>query len=195
MHFPFETEIVLENQVALLRPVQEGDVDALLQVAVEDKDLLKYSPSPICSRELLEAYLAKAMDLCRRQERYTFTVLDKRRNAYAGSTSFLNISGKDDRLEVGATWYGKSFQRTGLNRNCKYLLLEFAFETLHAERVELRTDERNQASRKAIEGIGGKFEGILRRHTLMHDGFRRNTACYGILRPEWEEVKDRKSVV
>jgi len=69
-------------------------------------------------------------------------------------------------------------------------LLKYAFETLYAERVEFRTDERNLASRKAIERIGGQFEGILRSHTLMYDGFRRNTVCYSILRTEWSQLKE-----
>jgi RimJ/RimL family protein N-acetyltransferase len=126
----------------------------------------------------------------RNANRYTFTVFDKTKNAYAGSTSFLNISNPDDRLEIGATWYGKEFQRTGLNRNCKYLLMQYAFDNVGAERVEFRTDERNLASRQAIEKIGGQFEGILRRHTVMYDGFRRNTVCYSILKREWNELKN-----
>ncbi|MBS1568016.1 MAG: GNAT family N-acetyltransferase [Bacteroidetes bacterium] len=189
MQFPFEKEIVLEDAVALLRPARAEDATALLDVAIRDKDLLQYSPKPIHTPELLRAYMDRAVAMRKRHERYTFTVFDKRRNAFAGSTSFLNISDPDDRLEIGATWYGKEFQRTGLNRHCKYLLMDFAFGELGAERVEFRTDERNQASRRAIEGIGGRFEGMLRHHMLMHDGFRRNTVCYGMLRPEWEEVK------
>ena len=84
-------------------------------------------------------------------------------------------------------WQGIS--KTGLNRNCKYLMLEFAFEKIGAERVEFRTDERNTASRTAIEKIGGQFEGIFRSHTLMYDGFRRNTVCYSILKNEWINLK------
>lgn len=191
MHFPFEEQITLENSVALLRPMRQEDAEALLAVATADKQLLQYSPVPISSRELLLAYISRALESRDRKERYTFTVFDKRRNAYAGSTSFMNVSDRDDRLEIGSTWYGKEFQRTGLNRNCKYLLLEYAFEGLGAERVELRTDERNRASREAIEGIGGRYEGLLRRHMLMSDGFRRNTACYSILRDEWAQSRSR----
>ena len=87
------------------------------------------------------------------------------------------------------TWFGKSFQRTGLNRNVKFLMLRYAFEALRFERVELKTDERNQQSRLAIEKIGGRFEGILRSHVLMPDGFRRNTVYYSILKSEWPAIK------
>ena len=190
MNFPFNHDIILENSFALLTPINEADIDNLLIVATKDKDLLKFSPMPIYTRELLKKYIDKAIENRRNKNRYTFVVFDKAKNAFAGSTSFLNISNADDRLEIGGTWYGKEFQRTGLNRNCKYLLLEYAFDHLNAERVEFKTDERNLASRKAIEKIGGQFEGILRRHTLMYDGFRRNTVCYSILKSEWKGLKD-----
>jgi len=190
MTFPFQTDIVLENDVALLRPIQDADVKNLLPVATKHSDLLQYSPLPIHSEELLKKYIDMSIENRSNRNRYTFSVFDKRQGTYAGSTSFMNIANADARLEIGSTWYGKEFQRTGLNRNCKYLLLEYAFETLYAERVEFRTDERNLASRKAIERIGGQFEGILRSHTLMYDVFRRNTVCYSILKSEWEELKE-----
>jgi N-acetyltransferase len=190
MNFSFDEEIILENTFALLRPINETDVDNLLAVATKDKDLLQFSPAQVYTKELLKTYINRAVDNRQNKSRYTFIVFDKTQNAYAGSTSFLNISNTDDRLEIGATWYGKDFQRTGLNRNCKYLLLQYAFDNLKAERVEFKTDERNLASRKAIEKTGGQFEGILRRHTLMYDGFRRNTVCYSILKSEWNELKN-----
>jgi len=189
MNFSFDEEIILENSFALLRPINKTDIDHLLPVATKDKDLLQFSPGQIYTRELLKTYIDKAVEGKISENRYTFIVFDKTGKQFAGSTSFLNISNPDDRLEIGATWYGKEFQRTGLNRNCKYLLLQYAFDDLEAERVEFKTDERNLASRKAIEKIGGQFEGILRRHTLMSDGFRRNTICYSILRSEWPELK------
>lgn len=190
MNFLFDNEIVLENNMVLLRPIIEEDIINLLQVATAESDLLQYSPSPIYSRELLEQYVKKAIENRLGKNRYTFCVFDKSRGKYAGCTSFLNISNADDRLEIGGTWYGREFQRTGLNRNCKYLLLDYAFEKLGAERVEFKTDERNSASRTAIEKIGGQLEGILRSHTLMYDGFRRNTVCYSILKPEWKKLKE-----
>jgi RimJ/RimL family protein N-acetyltransferase len=188
MNFTFDKEIILENKSVLLRPIQKPDVDNLLIVATRDKDLLQFSPTPIYTKYLLQNYIEKVIGSRQTKIRYPFIVFDKTQNAYAGSTSFLNISNADDRLEIGGTWYGKDFQRTGVNRNCKYLMLQYAFDKLNAERVEFKTDERNQASRKAIEKIGGQFEGLLRRHTLMHDGFRRNTACYSILKSEWEQL-------
>lgn len=190
MNFPFDIDIVLENNFALLRPIKAIDVENLLSVATKDKDLLQFSPKPISNENLLKKYIYKAIEDRKNNNRYAFCVFDKSKDAYAGSTSFLNISNADDRLEIGSTWYGKDFQRTGLNRNCKYLLLEYAFEKLGTVRVEFKTDERNTASRTAIEKIGGQFEGILRQHTLMYDGFRRNTVCYSILKSEWLNLKE-----
>lgn len=190
MNFNFDEEIILENNFTLLRPIKKTDVDNLLSIATEDKDLLQFSPSSIYTKDLLQKYIDKAVENRLNKSRYTFIVFDKTKNVHAGSTSFLNISNPDDRLEIGATWYGKEFQRTGLNRNCKYLLLQYAFDNLDAERVEFKTDERNLVSRKAIEKIGGQFEGLLRRHTLMYDGFRRNTVCYSILKSEWNELRN-----
>ena len=190
MNFPFEKEIVLENTRALLRPLQLTDKSHLLKIATEEKDLLQYSPLPIYSEKLFDDFIEKAIEERENRSRYYLVIFDKEKNAYAGSSAFLNISNTDSRLEIGATWIGKEFQKTGLNRNCKYLLLNFAFDELGAERVELKTDERNTASRNAIEKIGGRFEGILRSHTLMYDGHRRNTVYYGILKNEWENLKN-----
>jgi RimJ/RimL family protein N-acetyltransferase len=189
MNFPFETEIILENTAALLRPLEISDFNNLVKIATENKGLFKFFPKTADSETLLKDYLDKAMEERKNKTRYHFIIFDKKKNAYAGSTGFLNISNADSRVEIGSTWIGKDFQRTGLNRNCKFLLLSYAFEQLGAERVELKTDERNTTSRNAIEKIGGKFEGILRSHTLMHDGFRRNTVYYGILKDEWKDLK------
>jgi len=189
MQFPFNTEIILENDRVLLSPLQLSDTSKLLEIATEDKTLLQYSPRQIYSEQLLNELFRIMLSEKSAGTRYPFIIFDKLKNAWAGSTSFLNISNTDSRLEIGSTWIGKEFQETGLNRNCKYLLLQYCFEEIGVERVEFRTDERNSASRQAIEKVGGRFEGILRSHTLMSDGFRRNTVCYSILKDEWATLK------
>jgi RimJ/RimL family protein N-acetyltransferase len=191
MNFPFEKDIVLESDRALIRPMQSSDSNELLKVATEDEALLQYSPSQVHSPALLAQYVENALNDRANKIRYAFTIFDKHKNQYAGSTSFGNISDKDKRIEIGWTWIGREFQKTGLNRSCKHLLMDYVFNVLEFERLELRTDERNAVSRKAIEGIGGKLEGILRSHTLMSDGFRRNTACYSILRYECPIAKKK----
>jgi len=189
MDFNFSAHIILENERTLLKPLSRDDYELLLPIALQDSSLLQYSPAPVYSEALLHQYIETAMADRQKQQRYAFIIFDKKAGQYAGSTSFANISNKDQRLEIGYTWLGKSFQRTGLNRNVKWLMLQYAFEQLGFERVEFKTDERNTASRTAIEKIGGKMEGILRSHTVMHDGFRRNTVYYSILRNEWESLK------
>ncbi len=189
MNFSFEKEITFENSAAFLRPLQISDRDNLLKIATEDENLFQFSPTQIHSKKLLMSYCEKVINDRMVKSRYPFIIFDKKKNSYAGSTSLLNISNVDKRLEIGGTWIGRDFQKTGLNRNCKYLLLCFAFDELGAKRVEFKTDERDQVSRNAIEKIGGQFEGIFRSHTLMYDGFRRNTVCYSILKSEWADLK------
>jgi RimJ/RimL family protein N-acetyltransferase len=191
MDLDFEKEIVLESERVLIRPLVSNDFDHLLYVATEDKNLNQFSPVQIYSPELLALYIENGLKERHMGLRYPFIIFDKQLDAYAGCTSFLNISNKDKRLEIGSTWIGNRFQKTGLNRNCKFLLMSYAFDQLDFERVELKTDERNLKSRAAIEKIGGKQEGILRSHTVMSDGFRRNTVYYGILSDEWRELKQK----
>jgi N-acetyltransferase len=191
MNFPFEQEIILENDRSLIRPLQIDDVENLLAAAAADKNLVQYSPFPIYTKELLQQYIEIALEERKNKLRYPFVLFDKKINAFGGTSSFMNISGKDKRLEIGHTWIGPAFQRTGFNRNNKYLMFSFVFDQLGYERLELKTDERNLQSRAAIEKIGGQFEGIFRSHMVMADGFRRNTVYYSILKNEWNEIKTR----
>ena len=189
MNFDFTENIILENERVLLRPLTVMDFENLKAAAATDENLLRYSPLTIETSEKLAFYIENAFVLRTKQDRYTFSVFDKKANQYAGSTSFYAISNKDERIAIGATWIGKPFQRTGLNRNMKFVMMQYAFETLNCERVELHTDARNQRSRQAIKGIGGVEEGILRHFTVMSDGFRRDTVCFSILKEEWESLK------
>lgn len=189
MKFQFENNIVIENGGLLLNPLTLDDIENLLDVATSDKKLLQFSPKQVYTKALLTEYIEDAITLRNNQTRYSFSIFSKTNNCFIGSTAFLNISNPDDRLEIGATWIGKEFQGKGINTQCKYLLLQYAFDSLQAHRVEFKTDERNMQSRKAIEKIGGKFEGILREHTLMYDGYRRNTICYSIIKSEWAIIR------
>ena len=162
MPFDFTKNIVLENDRVLMRPLTVMDYENLKAAAASGENLLKYSPLTIETPEKLAIYIENAFVLRTEQDRYTFSVFDKKENKYAGSTSFYAVSNKDERIAIGATWIGKPYQRTGLNRNMKFLMMQYAFETLNFARVELHTDARNQQSRQAIKGIGGIEEGILR---------------------------------
>lgn len=190
MDLDFSKDIVLENDRARLEPLALSHLEELLPIALNHPTLLQYSPSYFGSRDNLEKYIRNALAARDQQSRYAFAIFDKEKNVYAGSSSFGNISNHDQRLEIGWTWISKEFQGTGLNKNCKILLLKYAFEGLDFERVELRTDSRNTQSRRAIEKIGATYEGELRNHVLMLDGYRRSTVCYSIIKSEWAGIKN-----
>lgn len=189
MDFDFSADITLENDRVLVRPLTATDLHHLLPLTLGNPDLLQYSPSLIHTEKFLEQYIAEALDNRTNEQRYAFAIFDKEAGKYAGSSSFANLSNKNQKLEIGWTWLGKLFQRTGLNRNLKLVMLQYVFETLEFERVEFRIDERNAQSRKAVEAIGARYEATLREDTLMPDGFRRSTTYYSILKAEWPAVK------
>ena len=120
-----------------------------------------------------------------------FATIDLASERAIGSTRYMTIAPEHRRLEIGWTWLGVAFQRSGVNREAKLLQLSHAFETLGAERVEFKTHARNVASRTALLGIGATFEGVLRHHTIMPDGSNRDSAFYGVIAPEWPAVKAR----
>ena len=117
-----------------------------------------------------------------------FAILDAAGRA-VGMTTYMNIDHTNQRLEIGSTWYRKSVQRTGLNTECKLLMLRHAFEDLDAIAVEFRTHVINHQSRRAIERVGAKLDGILRAHMKMANGTLRDTAVYSIIAPEWPTVQ------
>jgi RimJ/RimL family protein N-acetyltransferase len=124
-----------------------------------------------------------------RPSRFAFAVIDVPTGKVIGSTSYHDIVPAIARVEIGYTWYAKSFQRTHVNTTCKLMLMTHAFETLHAALVGLRTDNFNHASQAAIERLGAKKDGVLRHHALRRDGTVRDTVMYSIVRGEWAEIK------
>ena len=184
----FNENIILENNFALLRPLSLEDEEGFAKIAF-DSDIWKYNVARIMNSTELKEFINTSLEDRKRNLRYQFTIIQKASGEIAGSTSYSNISVKDKRLEIGWTWLGKKFMGTGLNKECKFLLLQYAFEHLKFERVEFKTDVLNKASRRALQKIGAKEEGILRSHTLMHDGRRRDTIYYSILANEWSGIK------
>ncbi len=181
----------LENEFVKLALLDLSNYKHLMDIATQE-NLLQYSPSDISTPDALEDYVKTAVDGYYHKTTIPFIIFDKTKNAYAGSTRFGLIHWQNKVLHIGWTWIGKEFQGTELNKNMKFLMLQYAFEELGFEKVEFRIDERNIRSRKAVEKLGATFEGILRKDTLMLDGFRRSTCCYGILKEEWSEIKKGK---
>jgi RimJ/RimL family protein N-acetyltransferase len=117
-----------------------------------------------------------------------FTVFDPD-SKIAGMTTYMNVDTPNRRVEIGSTWYAKRVQRTALNTQCKLLLLQHAFEALDCIAVEFRTHFFNQQSRRAIERLGAKLDGILRNHSRASNGTLRDTVVYSITEAEWPTVK------
>lgn len=180
---------ILENEVAKLIILDLSNYEHLIPIAQQDK-LVQFSPSKIDTPDDLKAYTRTAVDGYYHKTAIPFIVYDKRTNQYAGCTRFGLINWKNKVAHIGWTWIGKQFQGTGLNNHMKFLMLQYAFETLEFDKVEFRVDERNIRSRKAVEKLGATLEGILRKDTLMLDDFKRSTCCYGILKEEWPEIKE-----
>ena len=179
---------ILENKRVKLMLLDLSNYHHISEISKEDK-LVQYSPSAIHTTEDLKTYVDIAVEGFYNRTALPFIIYDKEKEKYAGSTRFAFMNWHDKVVHIGWTWIGKEFQGTGLNTNMKFLMLQYAFETIKFDKVEFRADERNIASRKAIEKIGGTLEGILRKDTLMLDGFKRSTCCYGILREEWKAIK------
>lgn len=183
--FDFTFDLTLENKRVELRPLAKTDIAFLLPFSLKEPALWDYSITSAAGEEALTTYVENALALRNNKKGYPFLVFDKATQQVAGSTRFYDMDFHHKTLSLGYTWYGKKFQRTGLNRQCKLLLLTFAFEKLKMERVEFRADARNQRSLDAMKGIGCTLEGILRNNCTATSG-RRNSAVLSILKEEWD---------
>jgi RimJ/RimL family protein N-acetyltransferase len=185
--FDFSADYILEDEAVLLRPLQKDDYEQLLPFALNEPDIWKYSLVSVAGAAGLQKYIDSALAAREEKKEYPFIVFDKRRHKYAGCTRFYDIQLDKQTLQLGYTWYGKDFQGTGLNKRCKFLLLQFAFETMGMERVEFRADNNNKRSIGAMQSIGCTIEGVLRSHSPLPDGSRRDSIILSILKDEWTD--------
>jgi RimJ/RimL family protein N-acetyltransferase len=190
--FSFSDNIILEDDLVLLRPLQESDVDNLLEISINEPETWKYSLVGADGKENLINYIQSAIKAREEKREFPFIVFDKKSQKYAGSTRFYDIQLQYKTVQLGYTWYGSAFRGTGLNKHCKFLLLQFAFETLGLERVEFRADNNNERSIAAMKSIGCKVEGVLRSHMpTAKSEVRRDSIVLSILKNEWfEQVKE-----
>jgi RimJ/RimL family protein N-acetyltransferase len=183
------TPVTLTGRRIRMEPLDERHLDDLAHVA--DDAVFRW----ITNRPMDDAALRTWFEQTRASADATlevpFATIDLLSGRAIGSSRFMTIAPEHRRLEIGWTWLGRAFQRTGANREAKLLQLTHAFETLGAQRVEFKTHARNVASRTALLGIGATFEGVLRHHTIMPDGSNRDSAFYGVLASEWPRVKAR----
>ena len=178
----------LTGEIVTLEPMASGHIDPLYALA--DDKLWTWFPNQLNTREAMAAYVHGALAEQEKGTQEPFVVRVNATGELAGSTRFMNIDRANRRYEIGSTWYGLRHQRTGINTECKWLLISHAFENLDAIRVELKTDSLNTPSRNAIRRIGAAEEGTLRSHMIMPSGRLRDTVYYGITRADWPAVKE-----
>ena len=181
-------QVVLEGKHVRLEPLSYEHLDGLCAVGL-DESLWRWVPTSVRNREEMRDYIGIALAEQGRDVSMPFATIDKASGQVAGSTRFANMDRRDHRVEIGWTWIGRPWQRTAVNTEAKYLMLQYAFETLNCVRVELKTDVLNEHSRRAILRLGAKEEGILRKHRHMWTGRFRDTVYYSILDSEWPSVR------
>lgn len=180
--------VSLEKHGVRLEPMTADHADALI-VAASDGELWKLWFTSVPEPEKMGEYIAVALDGQREAHMLPWIVRELTTGAIVGTTRYHDVLAQVDRVEIGWTWYARSWQRTHVNTACKLLLLAHAFDALGCQVVGLRTDNFNVASQKAIAGIGAKRDGVIRHHHLRRDGSVRDTVMFSILAAEWPDVK------
>jgi len=171
-----------------LEPLSIDHKDGLIE-AVKDGELWNLWFTSVPTPEKVEDYIKTALGMRENAGAMPFAILEKNTGKVIGCTRYFNVDESNHRLEIGYTFYAKSFQRTAVNTESKYLLLTHAFEKLDAIAVEFRTHWHNHKSRAAIARLGAKQDGVLRNHTRSADGVYRDTVVFSIINSEWPAVK------
>ena len=180
--------ITLEGHGVRLEPLSPDHREGIAE-AVQDGKLWELWYTAVPEPANVDAYIATALEGQQAGHMLPWAVRDLASGKIAGSTRYHDIVAAIDRVEIGYTWYGGSWQRTHVNTACKLLLLTHAFDTLGCAVVGLRTDNFNFASQRAIEALGAKKDGVIRHHQARRDGSARDSVMYSILRAEWPDVK------
>lgn len=184
--FDFRSTYILEDDCVLLQPIGQEHCKSLLHFSLNEPSTWQYGLVTAEGEDNLKNYINDAVTARNQEKEYAFVVFDKRTNEFAGSSRFYDINVPFKTLQLGYTWYGEKFRRTGLNFHCKYLLLQFAFEQLGFIRVEFRADANNKRSIAAMKKIGCIEEGTLRNHMPTRNGdIRRDSMVLSILKDEW----------
>ncbi|PDY83033.1 GNAT family N-acetyltransferase [Bacillus cereus] len=182
-------EIIHER--AKLRLMDSNDVEKMFSIVEGNRDIWAYLISKMDTVQDMQQYVQKAIKAYGAGKDLPFVVVDQKKNEIAGSTRLYNISVEDKIVELGQTWYDPSVQRTSINTECKYMLLEYAFEKLHMLRVQIKTDVRNEKAQRAIERLGAVKEGVLRNERKLPSGHVRDAVVYSVIASEWPVVKER----
>jgi RimJ/RimL family protein N-acetyltransferase len=184
---PWPEPVTLGGPHAKLRPLSHDHCDGLVE-AVKDGELWKLWYTFIPKAEDMRKEIDRRLALQASGAMLPFTVFDAD-GKIAGMTTYMNVDAANRRVEIGSTWYARRVQRSALNTQCKLLLLTHAFEKIDCIAVEFRTHFFNHASRRGIERLGAKQDGILRNHQIASNGTLRDTVVYSIIVGEWPTVK------
>ena len=171
-----------------LEPLSQVHLDDL-KIAVEDGKLYDHWYTSIPDPKNMNSEIDRRLQLQQKKSMLPFAVISLPDNVAVGMTTFMNVDQENKRVEIGSTWYAKTVQRTSLNTECKLMLLEHAFEKLGCICVEFRTHFMNHQSRRGIERLGAKLDGILRSNAIQKNGTIRDTAVYSIIKDEWTSVR------
>jgi N-acetyltransferase len=189
---PFAAPVTLSGQHVQLVPLTTAHHDDLVP-AVQDGELWNHWYTAIPRPEAMATEIARRLDLQAKGSMCAFAVIEPATQQAVGMTTYMNIDAANRRVEIGSTWYRQSVQRTHMNTEAKRLLLAHAFEQLNCIAVEFRTHFFNQQSRRAIERLGAKLDGVLRSHQInphpLAVGALRDTCVYSIIASEWPNVK------
>jgi N-acetyltransferase len=188
MIFPISQNLILEGTHVKLLPLSFAHLNALCEIGL-DENLWKLGTKQIKTRNDMLEYIQEAVSLRDKSEAFPFAAIEKSSGKIIGSTRYGNIDLKNKRLEIGWTWIAQPWQRTPINTEAKYLMLQYGFEVLRLIRVEFKTDLLNERSKNAIRRIGAKEEGIFRQHIITENGRIRDTIYYSIIDKEWPEIK------
>ena len=184
----FVEPVTLEGRIATLEPLAVEHAAGLARAA-SDGELWRLWYTSIAPPDRMHEYVTTALDMRERAGAMPFVVRENATGDIVGCTRYFNVDATNRRLEIGHTWYARRVQRTGVNSECKLLLLAHSFEVLRCIAVEFRTHWFNHASRTAIARLGAKQDGVLRNHQLMPDGAKRDTVVFSIIDGEWPAVK------
>jgi RimJ/RimL family protein N-acetyltransferase len=180
--------VTLEGRYGTLAPLRNAHHDDLVE-AVKDGELWNLWYTRVPTPDQMLAEIERRLHLHSKGSMLPFAIIENATGKAVGMTSYMNIDAPNRRVEIGSTWYRKRVQRTALNTSCKLTLLSHAFDTLDCLGVELRTSFYNEQSRKAIERLGAKLDGILRQNVILPNGTVRDTCVYSIIAAEWPSVK------
>jgi len=180
--------ITLSGQYVRLEPLSMSHYDALWAIG-QDAELWKWTPYQITTPDKMHAYIKAALDGREIGTALPFVTIWQATNEIVGSTRFGNIDTGNRHVEIGWTWIDHKWQRTPVNTEAKFLMLQHAFEKWHCLRVEFKTDELNEKSQRAIERLGAHREGVSRHHMIVESGRVRNSVYYSIINTEWPQVK------